>query len=215
MRRTFCFFGSFTLAAALSSGALWPSAISSRATAQVVIQSEAQSGGVYGQGTVQVGPQQGPIAPATQSPYVASPQAQPAPSRAIVHRSFTNALLVPGVIALGAGWLIHGIASTYVYQQCDVFAPGSSCPAPADSWAGLGWIPIVGPWLAYGLTDYLGDYGWFNILFGIVQDVGAILMVLGLAIQEEWEEIIYADLGEGVRLSFTAGPTSVGASLSF
>lgn len=211
MRRIFCLLGSFTLATALSSGALGPSAMSSRARAQVVIQSETQSGGVYGQGTVQVGP----VAPAAQSPYVASPQAQPAPSRTIVHRSFTNALLVPGVIALGAGWLIHGIASTYVYQQCDVFDPGSSCPAPADSWAGLGWIPLVGPWIAYGTTEYLGDYGWFNILFGVIQDVGAILMVLGLVIQEEWEEIIYADLGDGMRLSFTAGPTSVGASLSF
>jgi hypothetical protein len=190
------------------------SAFPSNATAQVLIQSEAQSGGVYGQGSVYVQPQPGePVV--TQSPYTAAPEPQPRPSTTIVHRSFTNALLVPGVIALGAGWLIHGIASTYVYEQCNVYSPGSSCPAPADSWAGLGWIPIVGPWLAYGLTQQLGDYGWFNILFGVIQDVGTVLAFLGLVIQQEWEETIYADLGEGVRLSFAAGPTSVGASLTF
>ncbi len=189
-------------------------AFSSRALGQVVIQSEAQSGGVYGQGSVYVQPQP-EAAVVTQSPYLATPEAHPAPNRTIVHRSFTNSLLVPGVIALGAGWLIHGVASTYIYEECDVYSSGSSCPVPADSWAGLGWIPIVGPWLAYGLTQNVGDYGWFNILFGIVQDVGAILTILGLAIQQEWEEPLYADLGEGVRLSFTAGPTSLGASLSF
>lgn len=184
------------------------------ASAQVVIQGEGQAGGVYGQGTVYVQPQQPQQQVVVQSPYVAQQQAQPQPVRTVIHRSPTTALLVPGVIALGAGWLIHGFASLSVSQDCES-SRALSCPDPVGDWAGLGWIPVVGPWLAYGLIDYLGDYAWMNILFGIVQDVGVILMVLGIAIQQEWEEAIYADLGDGVSLTMTAGPTSIGANLRF
>ncbi|AKF06697.1 hypothetical protein [Sandaracinus amylolyticus] len=191
------------------------------ASAQVVIQGEGQAGGVYGQGTVYVAPAQGQpqqLQPQPQaqpqpygSPYVAQQQAQPQPVRTVVHTSPTMALLVPGVIALGAGWLIHGLGSLGVAQQC----VSLECPEDLDTWTGLGWIPVAGPWLAYGLTDYLGDYAWFNILFGIVQGVGAVLTVLGVAIQQEWEEAIYVDLGEGVRLAFDGGGSQVGATLSW
>ncbi len=184
------------------------------ASAQVVIQGEGQAGGVYGQGSVYVAPQQQQQQQVVvQSPYVAAQQAQPQPVRTVVHRSTTNALLVPGVIALGAGWLIHGFGGLGILGNCGTFS--DPCPTDSGTWAGLGWIPVVGPWLAYGLADENGDYAWFNILFGVIQDVGVILMVLGIAIQQEWEEAIYADLGNDVTLSFAAGPTSIGATLHF
>jgi hypothetical protein len=185
--------------------------LASGASAQVVIQGEGQAGGVYGQGSVYVAPAQGQQQVVVQqSPYVASQQQVTPQQRTIVHRSSTNALLVPGVIALGAGWLIHGLGGLGILQNCY-----SDCPTDSGLWAGLGWIPVVGPWLAYGLADEYGSYSWFNILFGVIQDVGLILMVLGIAIQQEWEEVIYADLGNDVTLSFAAGPTSVGAALHF
>lgn len=191
-------------------------ASASGASAQVVIQGEGQAGGVYGQGSVYVAPQQQPPQQqvVVQSPYVATQQAQPQPVRTVVHRSTTNALLVPGVIALGAGWLIHGLGGLGIVGNCSSYG-SDPCPTDADTWVGLGWIPVVGPWLAYGLADENGTYSWFNILFGVIQDVGVILMVLGIAIQQEWEEAIYADLGNDVTLSFAAGPTSIGATLHF
>lgn len=188
------------------------------ASAQVVIQGEGQAGGVYGQGTVYVAPAQGqPQQQQVQpqpygSPYVAQqPVQQPQPVRTVVHTSPTTALLVPGVIALGAGWLVHGLGSLGVAQQCY----GFDCPDDLGVWTGLGWIPIAGPWLAYGVTDYLGGYAWFNILFGIIQGVGTVLTILGVAIQQEWEEAIYVDLGNDVRLAFDGGGNQVGATLSF
>lgn len=210
------FAGLAVVGAALAIGVL---ATASGASAQVVIQGEGQAGGVYGQGSVYVGPGQQQQQPqqqvvVQQSPYVATQQAQPQPARTIVHRSTTNALLVPGVIALGAGWLIHGFGGLGIVGSCGGFA-GDPCPTDSGAWAGLGWIPVVGPWLAYGLADEFGSYAWFNILFGVIQDVGVILMVLGIAIQQEWEEVIYADLGNDVSLSFAAGPTSIGATLHF
>lgn len=190
------------------------------ASAQVVIEGEGQAGGVYGQGSVYVqpAPAQQPVQAAPYgSPYVQPQQpAQPQPVRTVVHTSPTTALLVPGVIALGAGWLIHGFGAVSAAQDCY----GASCPGTygagsLDEWVGLSWIPIAGPWLAYGLTDHLGDWAWFNILFGIVQGVGTVLTILGVAIQQEWEEHLYVDLGDDVRLAFDGGGNQVGATLSF
>lgn len=181
-----------------------------RASAQVVIQGEGQAGGVYGQGTVYV--QGGQTQQVQASPYVAGPVQQPQPVRTVVHTRPMTALLIPGVIALAGGWLLHGIISTGVWQNTS----GAGTWGDVDAWAGLGWIPVAGPWLAYGLTDTgYYDYGAFNIIFGVIQGAGLILTILGAVIQEEWEEQIYADLGGGMRLSVTGGPTSLGAALEF
>lgn len=186
------------------------------ADAQVVIQGQAQ-GSVYGGGSGSVYVQGGAMA--QPSPYVAAGPQPAQPVRTIVHTSPTTALLVPGVIALGAGWLLHGIIALSLSQECSSFS--GSCPS--GDWIGYSWIPIVGPWLAYGVAERTGGESneIFNILFGVIQDVGLILMILGIAIQQEWEEAVYAgvDLGEGRRLSFGAAPTpgggQVGASLTF
>lgn len=190
------------------------------ARAQVVIQGEGQAGGGYGQGSVYAQPPPGPQPAQAQpyggSPYVQQPAEQPRPVRTVVHTSPTTALLVPGVIALGAGWLIHGLGALSAAQDCYREAcPGFRGAGSLEEWTGLSWIPIAGPWLAYGLTDHVGEWGWFNVLFGIVQGVGAVLTVLGLAIQQEWEEAIYVDLGDDVRLAFDGGGSQVGATLSF
>lgn len=194
-----------------------------RAQAQVVIQGEGQVGGVYGSGTVYVQPQQQQqqqvqVQP---SPYVAQPGygqqpgyvAQPQqPVQTIVHTSPTMALLIPGVIALAGGWLISGVGATSLSQDCT-----SACPT--DDWVGYSWIPLAGPWVAWQAAEYNGGYEVFNVLMGVVQGAGAILIVLGLAIQQEWEEAVYADLGEGRTLTFAGGPSAgggqVGATLTF
>lgn len=174
----------------------------SPAEAQVIIQGQGQAGGVYGQGSVYVQPAQ-----TTPSPYVATAAPAPAPTRTIVHTSPTMGLLIPGVIALGGGWLLHGIASLSIVQDCT-----SAYTCPSDGWVGLGWIPIVGPWLAYGL-EYTGGWDWLNIVFGLIQGAGTILTILGVAIQQEWEEVIAMDLGHGVRLAFDGGASAGGAQL--
>jgi hypothetical protein len=176
-----------------------------RASAQVVIQAQG-SAQVYGQGQV--------YGQAQASPYVATAPAQPR-VQTIVHRSPTMTFLVPGIIALGGGWLVHGLGSLGISAQCTV---GTTCPRPIDQWVGLGWVPLAGPWLAYGLSSYVGGYDWFNIVFGLVQAAGAVFTVLGLVIQQEWEEQIYVDLGDqpgAPRLELAAGIGSVGGTLTF
>lgn len=183
----------------------------STAHAQVVIQGQGQAGGVYGQGTVYVQPGTQPVA-VQPSPYTAVAQpAQPQPVRTIVHTSPTMALLVPGIIAFGAGWLIHGLGALSIQNDCSDYL--GTCPS--DDWVGFSWIPLVGPWLAAGVSEYTGGYEWFNYLFGVIQGVGAVLTVLGLVIQQEWEEAIYAgiDLGEGRSLAFDVGGAGNGAQV--
>lgn len=210
MNRTFV--GSLVAAALLiGSGVVG----SGRAHAQVVIQGQGQAGGVYGQGTVYVqpGPTTQPVQPQP-SPYVGVAPTQPQPVRTIVHTSPTTALLIPGVIALAGGWLISGVGSVALLDECSF----DTCPYWRDEWVGYSWIPVIGPWLAFGATDP-GEFGAFNVIMGLVQGAGLVLTVLGLVIQQEWEEAIYVgvDLGEGRRLAFDAGGsgTQLGASLTF
>jgi hypothetical protein len=212
MTRTFA--GLLLLSSAIAAGSL---ALPGRAGAQVVIQGEGQAGGVYGQGTVYVQPQgQVQAQPQQQqvyaqpSPYVATQQAQPQPVRTILHRSPTMMLLIPGVIALGAGWLFSGLGTSSIAGECYY-----DCPNPLGDWVGYSWIPIVGPWIAYGTTYTTAGYEWINFLTGIVQGAGVVMIVLGLVIQQEWEEAVYADLGNGVGISFDAGLGGASATLSF
>src|SRR5262245_17547785 len=201
-------YGAFLFAMVLG-GAVAPD----RAEAQVVIQAQGRAGGGYGQGTVYAQPQGSVYA--QPSPYVATGAPVQQPVRTIVHTSPTMTFLVPGIIALGGGWLVHGLGSLGIASQCVV---GSTCPRPLDPWVGFGWIPVAGPWIAYGTASYVGGYDWFNILFGIVQGAGAVLTVLGLVIQQEWVEQIYADLGDAPdapRLELAVGVGSVGATLTF
>lgn len=198
------------LASALALTA-WIALPTSPAHAQVVVQGEGTvysgGGSASGSGTVYV--QEG-----SGSPYVGGGggAATPQPSRVVVNTSPTYALLVPGIIAFGVGWLIHGFGVLSIAQDCFSF----SCPQPLDDWVGFGWIPVVGPWLSAFAADSR-DYLFFNVLMGIVQDVGVILAILGLVIQQEWEEPIYAlgDSPDAPTLSFQVGAGSLGATLAF
>ena len=181
----------------------------SSAQAQVVVQGEAT---VYTGTTTSSGG--GYVQEGSSSPYVGGGAATtPQPTRVIVNTEPTMALLVPGIIAFGAGWLLHGIGSLSIAQDG---CAGFGCPQPLDDWVGLGWIPLVGPWLAATLTD-AKDYIIFNVLMGIMQGVGAVLAILGLAIQQEWEEPVYAlgDAPDAPVLSFQVGAASLGATLAF
>ncbi len=204
---------SLVLVSALAT--LFTLATAERAEAQVVVQGEGtvygggQGGGqVYGQGSVYV---QG----GTTSPYVAGGGGgAPQPTRVVVHTQPTMGLVIAGVIAFGAGWLLHGLVATSLWQDCT----GGFLSCPEDAWMGTSWIPLAGPWIAGFGTNYGNEVNFvFNMLMGVVQAVGAVLLVLGLAIQQEWEEPVYA-LGEGddaPQLSFQLGAGNVGATLAF
>ncbi len=197
MKNTF----GFALALALAIGGTLAAA--APASAQVVIQGEVtyqqqQQGYGYAQ------PQTGYGA----SPYVQTGGgASPQPVRYIHRSQSIAALWVPGIIALGVGWLGGALIATYGWGDCT----GSGCPS-AD-WVGFQWIPIVGPWLALGLSD-ARDWAPLSYVTGILEDVGLLLFVLGLAIRDEWDEPVYAfgDGPDAARLYLSAGPTQGGAS---
>lgn len=106
-------------------------------------------------------------------------------------------LWIPGLIALPASWLLTWtIASTALPLYGDAIE--------------MSYIPVIGPWLM--LTQPLNGYEGFAVAMGIVQDVAAIMLILGLVLRETVEEQVWvmADLGEGRRLTFdaSAGPGS-------
>jgi len=106
-------------------------------------------------------------------------------------------LWIPGLIALPASWLLTWtIASTALPLYGDAIE--------------MSYIPLIGPWLM--LTQPLNGYEGFSVAMGIVQDVAAVMLILGLVLRETVEEQVWvmADLGEGRRLTFdaSAGPGS-------
>lgn len=181
-------------------------ALTSRASAQVIIQGE-----VTVQSQTQPQPygytQPQPVQPVGYgaSPYV-STGGSPPPARYIHRSQSIAALWVPGIIALGVGWLGGALIATGGWEQCS----GYGCPS-AD-WVGFQWIPVIGPWLALGLGSGR-DWEPLSYVTGIVEDVGLLLFILGLAIHDEWDEPIYAFgdspdapavflTGNGLRMTF-------------
>lgn len=201
--------------------------IASVCEAQVVVEGE----GGYGQpapqqpppGTVYVQPAEG------SQVYVAQPEPQQRVAQTIVHTGPTMELVTPGLIAVIGGWLLHGIVNTYIMENgcpdTDVIFVYPDCPYRMADWVGLSWIPIAGPWLALTLPQRTGSdasYAVWNVLNGVVQGAGAVMVVLGFVIQQEWEEIIYVELGDqpgAPRLAFDVlgapGGTGVSATLTF
>jgi hypothetical protein len=99
-------------------------------------------------------------------------------------------------------------------QEC---TGGTSRGCPSDTWSYLTWIPIVGPWLGMGI-GWAGDYEWVNYVGGILQDAGLLMMILGLAIHDEWDEPLYSfDRTNPLAptLSMAAGATGGSLTLTF
>lgn len=139
----------------------------SRAEAQVVI-----SGQVTSYSTTAAPPATG--AP---SGYVAT-GGEPAPTR-YVHRSASMpALWVPGMIALIGGWAINVFGLAYAFQT-----------NMSIEWYGYGVIPVIGTWLQF--AAYGPQFPEWSIATGIIQDLGLVLLILGLTIREEWDEPVY------------------------
>lgn len=195
-------------------------AIASTASAQVIIQGEVTAYPAQPQpyGYTQPAPQ--PVQPVGYgpSPYVVT-GGSPQPVRYIHHSQPIGGLVVGGVIGLAGGFVFSLIselvlAGGYTSSGCS----GYGCPD--DLWYALTWIPVVGPWLGLGLGRG-GDYEWVNYVGGILEDAGLILLILGLVIQDEWDEPLYAfgDSPDAPRLYLSGGPSGamggLGATLTF
>jgi hypothetical protein len=191
-------------AALLVAGAL---AAPSGASAQVIIQGEVTaypSQPQYGRTQPQ---------PVYVSPYVQQTSTPP-PQRYIHHSDSIRALWIPGILALGGGFLFSVFADLAVGQECSSF---SSRGCPSTDWQLLTWIPVVGPWLGLGIGDP-GDYAWVNYVGGILQGAGLLMMILGLSIHDEWDEPLYAfDPSDPLAptLSMDGGPTGGNVTLTF
>jgi hypothetical protein len=176
------------------------------ASAQVIIQGEVTA---YPSQPQQYGQ---PVQPAYASPYVQQGAAPP-PQRYIHHSDSIRALWIPGVLALGGGFLFSVFADLGVTQECGSFSRG----CPDDTWAYLTWIPVVGPWLGLGIGN-AQDYAWVNYVGGILQGAGLLAMILGLSIHDEWDEPLYAfDPSDPLAptLSLDGGPTGGTVTLTF
>jgi hypothetical protein len=203
--RNLIFVGSLA-AALLVTGAF---AGPSQASAQVIIQGEVTA---YPSQPQPYAQPYGQPQPQYASPYVQQ-QAAPPPPRYIHHSDSIRALWIPGMIALAGGFLFTVLADVGLVEECGSFSRG----CPDGTWSALTWIPVVGPWLGLGLGN-AQDYAWVNYVGGILQDAGLLMMILGLAIHDEWDEPLYAfDPSDPLAptLSMAAGPTGGSLTLTF
>lgn len=106
-----------------------------------------------------------------------------------VEQSVRKGLVVPGAVLLGGGWVFSGLTGIGLNP--------------------IGFVPIVGPFVlaaqlgANGGTSFLGTLGvaMFAVA-GVVQVVGAGLLIAGVALPEFWLE---RDVG-GVHLALVPSP---------
>lgn len=153
---------------ALAACVLAQAGFASRADAQVVI-----SGQITSYSTTSA-PAAAPAA--APSGYVAT--GAPAPTRYVHRSAATPALWVPGLIALLGGWAINVFGLAYAFQT-NMYL----------EWYGYGLIPVIGTWLQF--AAYGPQFPEWSIATGIIQDVGLVLLILGLTIREEWDEPVY------------------------
>jgi hypothetical protein len=111
-------------------------------------------------------------------------------------------LWVTGTIVLSTSWVISVISS---------IAGGVSS---GDGEPFLGIIPLAGPYVVYGVYgDEIEEDGLraLPIIFASLQNVGLIMIVLGVAIRHEVEVPRYATLGDGETAKLELGPIGLPA----
>ena len=131
-------------------------------------------------------------------------------------------ILGSGIGLLAGGWVLT-IASTIGWYSATTNCTGSSWSGtytcthdggPGGTGLLFSFIPVVGPWLM--LTDeYLDTAGEmvFPVIAGLVQDVGLILLIVGLATMHN-ETVMEAPRAAGdVRVNGGASPGGGWASL--
>lgn len=122
-----------------------------------------------------------------------------APQVQTVERSASiRGLWLPGLIALPISYVITwSVASA-------TLSPGSD----AVSYA---FIPLVGPWLV--LTGDANGGEGFYVAMGLIQDVAALCLILGLSIRQTWTETVFvadADDPRSARISIAPRPYAGG-----
>ena len=125
-----------------------------------------------------------------------------------------------GIGLFAGGWLLTWLATSVWYGETTSCSGSSwtgsySCThlgGPGGWGLGLPFVPVVGPWIMLG-APYLDTAGEIlpPILFGLVQDLGLIFLIVGLATRHEAppEPMAAGDW----RLGGSAGPTSAFGTL--
>jgi len=133
--------------------------------------------------------------PETSSGALYGPQLTRSQQRALegvpAHDEANWSLVGPGIGALGAGWLLGWITTAIWYLAADACDSrpatladpvGNICPVgPASRSLWQMGVPLVGPWLSVAENTFQGADVTFPILMGILQPVGAALILVGIA----------------------------------
>lgn len=151
-----------------------------------------------------------------QQPYYAPQQTQPyytqPEQRAGVPTTRTRpnfGLIISGAVLLGVGWIANIVVGLPAGD--DPFSSGSEPEWTSFRLTSL--VPLAGPWIQLGVkpTSFDQDYwaGWL-IIDGILQALGATLLVVGLATPRT--ETVIAENESGFRLTIAPrlGPDSAG-----
>jgi len=191
---------------------------------QGTVAGPAPSAGIYvptAGATGYVPPPPGAASPGAASPglYLGPTVTEGASSRR--PRRITDwALVGSGIGLFAGGWLLTWIATSVWYGETTSCSGGLwsgpySCThvgGPGGWGLGFSFVPVLGPWIMLG-DPYLDTAGEVlpPILFGLVQDLGLIFLIVGLATRHEAppEPMAAGDW----RLGGSAGPTSAFGTL--
>ena len=117
-------------------------------------------------------------------------------------------LLLPALAALGG---MVGPALVYAAGQ-DPKAATTTSLVLVTITALIGIIPLAGPFVLLGThgDEIDGGFKALPIVFGIIQNAGMIMTVLGLSIRREVQVPRYATLSDAASASFEVAPMGVG-----
>jgi hypothetical protein len=127
-----------------------------------------------------------------------------------------DVLIVSGAVLAPLSFVVNGVVGLFGgYYVGGFFSSRPSGYEPGwEAFHGVGWIPVLGPWIQMGLKPGgLANDGWalFLSLDGLVQAAGWTLLIVGLTMDSGGEPIESPDFAVLPSVSpNSAGLTAVG-----
>lgn len=145
--------------------------------------------------------------PAPASHYVGG---EPVPTRYVHHSANIPGLYVPGLILLIGGYVVNATGAAWLIAE-----QVANDAAPEYDWYLYGLIPIIGPFMQFGVDGPQSE--GVSLITGIAEVAGLIMTILGFALHDEWDEPVYV-LDENdprsPRLSFNLDTAPGGGAIA-
>jgi hypothetical protein len=166
---------------------------------------------------VQPQPQQVYVQPqyGQQPVYAPQPMYQQPPRQQILVERPHIALIVPGAVLLGVGWIMNFIVGLPAGD--DPFSSGAEPEWQAFRYSSL--IPLAGPWIQLGVMPDIGEDSYWPLWLvfnGLLQATGVTLLIIGIATPQRVQQYADNNPADDFQLSLTpsVSPNHAGLSLT-